>query len=172
MRYAIWNNKGGVGKSFLSFMLATEYAHAHPSQPVIVVDMCPQANLSEIILGGNGKGSNALGVLLSKGKARRTVGGYFDARIASPHAITSKESEYILQAKKSNKQLPDNLWIIAGDPSLEIQAQVISQIGGQTLPEDAWRNVHCWLLELIIGCTNKVGKNAVSFIDCNPSFSA
>ena len=27
MRYAVWNNKGGVGKSFLSFVLATEISH-------------------------------------------------------------------------------------------------------------------------------------------------
>src|SRR5687767_1763953 len=26
MRYAVWNNKGGVGKSFLSFVLGTEVA--------------------------------------------------------------------------------------------------------------------------------------------------
>ena len=27
--YAFWNNKGGVGKSFLSFVAATEYARAY-----------------------------------------------------------------------------------------------------------------------------------------------
>ena len=56
MRYAIWNNKGGVGKTFLSFMLSAEYAIKHQDKTVIVVDMCPQANLSEIFLGGNDKG--------------------------------------------------------------------------------------------------------------------
>jgi hypothetical protein len=50
MRYAVWNNKGGVGKSFLSFVLGTEVAHRHPDKNVILVDMCPQANLSEIVL--------------------------------------------------------------------------------------------------------------------------
>ena len=60
MRYAIWNNKGGVGKSFLSFILGTEYAHEHPDETVLLVDMCPQANLSEMILGGNGNGAAIL----------------------------------------------------------------------------------------------------------------
>ena len=60
MRYAIWNNKGGVGKSFLSFILGTEYAENHPDENVLLVDMCPQANLSEIILGGNGFGAEIL----------------------------------------------------------------------------------------------------------------
>ena len=28
--YAIWNNKGGVGKSYLTFQIACEYARQHP----------------------------------------------------------------------------------------------------------------------------------------------
>ena len=45
MRYAVWNNKGGVGKTFLSFVLTTEIAKEREI-PVVLVDMCPQANLS------------------------------------------------------------------------------------------------------------------------------
>jgi cellulose biosynthesis protein BcsQ len=26
MKYCIWNNKGGVGKTFLTYAIATEYA--------------------------------------------------------------------------------------------------------------------------------------------------
>lgn len=48
--YAIWNNKGGVGKTYLSFAMATEYARQNPEKRVIFADMCPQANLSEILL--------------------------------------------------------------------------------------------------------------------------
>src|SRR5271156_1645728 len=90
MRYAVWNNKGGVGKSFLSFILGTEVAHRNPDHHVILVDMCPQANLSEIVLGGNGLGAAKLQSLLIS-KDRRTVGGYFDSRIASPHKQTGSE---------------------------------------------------------------------------------
>ena len=64
MRYAIWNNKGGVGKSFLSFILGTQLAIRNPDGHVILVDMCPQANLSEVVLGGNGEGSSRLTALL------------------------------------------------------------------------------------------------------------
>ena len=53
-RYAVWNNKGGVGKSFLTFIMATEYAVSRPNEHIFVIDMCPQANVSEILLGGNG----------------------------------------------------------------------------------------------------------------------
>jgi hypothetical protein len=69
--------------------------------------------------------------------------------------------------------MPGNLWLLAGDPSLEIQAQVISQIGGQTLPQEAWRNVHNWLYDLVSACASKLGAvNTSVLIDCNPSFSA
>ena len=173
MRYAVWNNKGGVGKSFLSFILGTEVAHRHPEKHVILVDMCPQANLSEIVLGGNGTGAAKLESLLGSND-RRTVGGYFDSRIASPHRVTGSETSYLIQAYAENKNLPQNLWLIAGDPSLELQAQVISQIGGQTLPQDSWKNVHNWLKDLITSCIAKLGTNAnvTVFIDCNPSFAA
>jgi cellulose biosynthesis protein BcsQ len=173
MRYAVWNNKGGVGKSFLSFMLGTEIAHRHPNQQVILADMCPQANLSEIILGGNGTGSAKLQALLQQ-SSRKTIGGYFDERISSPHRQTGSEAGYLINTNLENKNLPKNLWLLAGDPSLELQAQVISQIGGQTLPADSWKNVHNWLLDLVTACTAKLGKpdNVTVLIDCNPSFAA
>jgi chromosome partitioning protein len=173
MRYAVWNNKGGVGKSFLSFVLGTEVAHRRPDENVIVVDMCPQANLSEIILGGNGTGAEALAKVLA-GKPRKTVGGYFDARIDSPQKSTGTETKFLIRGHDYNGNLPKNLWLIAGDPSLELQAQVISQIGGQTLPQDSWKNVRNWLNDLITACISQLGddSNVKVFIDCNPSFAA
>ena len=50
--YAFWNNKGGVGKSFLCFIAAAEYAQRNPGTDVYVIDLCPQANVSETLLGG------------------------------------------------------------------------------------------------------------------------
>jgi cellulose biosynthesis protein BcsQ len=170
MRYAVWNNKGGVGKTFLSFVLGTELANNKSDEHVLLVDMCPQANLSEIILGGNGKGAAALTKLIDD---RKTIGGYFDSRISSPHKITGDETSYLIPANSLNPDMPQNLWLIAGDPSLEIQAQVISQISGQTLPEESWKNVHSWLKDLVIACSQKLGMGKTTvFIDCNPSFSA
>jgi chromosome partitioning protein len=169
MKYAVWNNKGGVGKSFLSFILSTEIAQ-RSNVPVILVDMCPQANLSEIVLGGNGIGSERLELQI---KGRKTIGGYFDTRIGSPHAPTGKETDYLTHVHPINPQLPKSLYLVAGDPSLEIQAQVINQISGQALPVESWKNVHNWLADLVSACVSKLGANqAVVFIDCNPSFSA
>jgi cellulose biosynthesis protein BcsQ len=135
--------------------------------------MCPQANLSEIVLGGNGKGAETLQTLLSK-KPRQTVGGYFDARIDSPQRKTKTERNYLLEARKYNRNLPKNIWLVAGDPSLELQAQVISQIGGQTLPPDSWKNVRNWLDDLVTECVSAIGTpdSVMVFVDCNPSFAA
>jgi cellulose biosynthesis protein BcsQ len=173
MRYAVWNNKGGVGKSFLSFVLGTEVAHRNPTKHVLLVDMCPQANLSEIVLGGNGAGADRLEKLLSD-KNRKTIGGYFDARIDSPQKRTGTEDSYPLRAHDYNSHITRNLWVIAGDPSLELQAQVISQIGGQTLPQDSWKNVRNWLKDLVAASIAKIGteETVTVFIDCNPSFAA
>ena len=44
--YAVWNNKGGVGKSYLTFQVASEYARTHRDENVLVLDLCPQANAS------------------------------------------------------------------------------------------------------------------------------
>lgn len=173
MRYAVWNNKGGVGKSFLTFVLGTETAKRNPDKKVLLVDMCPQANLSEVVLGGNGKGAAALQDILGKSN-RKTVGGYFDSRIDSPQQPTGKEASFMVRAADYNKNLPSNIWIVVGDPSLELQAQVISQIGGQLLPKDSWKNVRNWLKDLVLSCAAKLGSDELVtvFIDCNPSFAA
>lgn len=168
--YAVWNNKGGVGKTYLSFVIASEYAKRNEEKIVLVADMCPQANLSEIILGGNGTGSGNLEELI---RERRTIGGYFDERIESPHKKTGSETNYLIQACHYNENLPENLYLIAGDPSLEIQSQVINQISSQQLPVTSWKNVHLWLKDLIVACARHLGDDAVfCLVDCNPSFSA
>ncbi len=152
MRYAIWNNKGGVGKSFLTFVLATEYAIQNPSQKVCVIDMCPQANISEIILGGNGKGYENLSKLLcnTQDTARNTIGGYFDKRLSKPDNQLGDEATYALSVKKdfSVDTIPDNLLLVCGDPSLELQVQSINQIASVDLPQDRWGNVHKWINNL------------------------
>ena len=125
--------------------------------------------LSEIVLGGNGIGSDRLDKLI---KERKTIGGYFDSRINSPHSKTGKELDFLLDARLINENLPKGIYLIAGDPSLELQAQVINQISSQTLPVESWKNVHNWVSDLVDECVAKLGVNTMVFVDCNPSFSA
>ena len=170
LSYSVWNNKGGVGKSFLAFALATEYAKKHADEHVLVVDMCPQANVSEILLGGNGDGTQEVARLIDR---RTTIGGYFDERIKSPHSLTGNETSYGINASKCNRRIPENLSLVVGDPSLEIQVQTINNIAVQELPGDSWKNVHLWVRGLVDAiCTAHDGRNVIVLIDCNPSFSS
>lgn len=51
-RIMSWNNKGGTGKTSLAFQIICEYARQNQAKKVLAVDVCPQANLSELLLGG------------------------------------------------------------------------------------------------------------------------
>lgn len=51
--FVLWNNKGGVGKTTLPFQLSRPYAHEHPDHAALVVDMCPQSNVSALFSGGS-----------------------------------------------------------------------------------------------------------------------
>ena len=171
MKYAIWNNKGGVGKTFLSFALATEWAHNNPDGRVLVVDMCPQANISEILLGGNGSGHTHILQLIEQ---QKTIGGYFDTRIRSPHEKTGDAESFVTLVSEINPEIPSNLYLIAGDPSLELQVQTINNIAVLPLPQNSWENVHNWVKDLIDGYIeeNFENRKTLCIIDCNPSFAS
>src|SRR4051812_5183754 len=91
--YALWNNKGGVGKSYLTFQIACEYARTHRDQNVLVVDMCPQANSSSMLLGGMVDGETRLDQI-AMANPRMTIAGYIEARIQSPYTSPQVGSTY------------------------------------------------------------------------------
>jgi chromosome partitioning protein len=97
--YAVWNNKGGVGKSYLTFQIASEYAKTHPEQPVLVVDLCPQANASSMLLGGIIEGEDRLTKIAGR-SSRKTIAGYIDERIRSPYVSPKVGSKYVTNVKK------------------------------------------------------------------------
>ncbi len=82
--YAVWNNKGGVGKSYLTFQLASEYARQNPTKKVLVVDLCPQANSSSMLLGGMINGENTLNQIHSATQ-RKTISGYITGRLRNAY---------------------------------------------------------------------------------------
>jgi chromosome partitioning protein len=168
--YAIWNNKGGVGKSYLSFQIASEYARTHPEKKILVIDLCPQANASGMLLGGIGAGDIALDNLSSQAP-RKTISGYIEDRIRSPYVNPQTGSRYLINVSQQNLNVPANLFLIPGDEQLEIQA---SRVLSATIPgpNDAWRIVHTWVSDLIEDVQRSWDQeNTTVFIDCNPSFS-
>lgn len=168
--YALWNNKGGVGKSYLTFQIACEYARTHPDQKVLVVDLCPQANASGMLLGGIIDGERKLAEFAIE-SPRRTIAGYIDERIRSPYLSPKIGAAYIAHPIKFNQQIPHNLYLIVGDEALEIQTSRVSNATNPG-PPDAWRLVHSWISDIIFDVQNSWNeRKPVVFIDCNPSFS-
>lgn len=170
MRYAFWNNKGGTGKTSLAFQAICRYAQLHPGQRILAVDVCPQANLSELFLGGlTGGGSQKL--LQQQGLVpRRSVGGYFQLRLPSPFNPPSfTASDFITHPSRFNRNIPDNIDLLAGDPLLELQANAINTLSNTQVPgTDTWIAVIDWLKDFLDRLNDSYG---VIFIDCNPSFS-
>jgi cellulose biosynthesis protein BcsQ len=168
--YAFWNNKGGTGKTSLAFQAICGYAEAHPKEQVLAIDVCPQANLSELFLGGlTGEGSHNL--LQRQGELpRATIGGYFQTRLPSPYQVPQFDaSDYLTVPYKFNKAIPKNIELICGDPLLELQSNAISTLANTNLPgTDAWLGVIDWVRDLIDKVRDDYG---AIFVDANPSFS-
>lgn len=168
--YAIWNNKGGVGKSYLTFQLASEYARQNENKKVLVVDLCPQANSSSMLLGGMIDGETTL-TDIHTAQPRKTISGYIEDRIRSPYVSPNSGAGYVTQVSQHNDRIPNNVYLVVGDEQLEMQA---SRVTSATFPgpQDAWRVVHLWIRDLINDIQASWNdENVCVFVDCNPSFS-
>ena len=169
MQYTFWNNKGGTGKTSLCFHCLVRYAEANPDKKVLAIDVCPQANLSELLLGGLiNLGS---GNLNSLQKINKSIGGYFQDRMATPYAWSSSLSpdDYISKPSTYHSAMPTNIDILAGDQLLELQTNAISTLANTLLPgQDTWFSVLNWLSDFISHLTKSYDS---IFIDTNPSFS-
>lgn len=167
--YAIWNNKGGVGKSYLTFQIACEYARTHPDQKILVMDLCPQADCSSMLLGGMEQGEQQLDSLYQM-TPRRTIASYIRERISSPYQDPHVGASYIHRVRDLNPRIPSNLFLVVGDYELELLA---SRVRGATMPgpDDAWAIVHRWMGNLIHDVRQSWNANGITvLIDCNPSF--
>jgi cellulose biosynthesis protein BcsQ len=168
--YALWNNKGGVGKSYLTFQVACEYASQHPDQKILVLDLCPQANSSSMFLGGMIAGNDALDSL-SQQTPPRTISGYVEDRITSPFVSTGSGSRFLIRPKQMHNAIPANLYLVAGDEQLEMQMARVSGLT-QTGPANSWQIIHSWISDLIFDIKTSWNVSDLTvFIDCNPSFT-
>lgn len=169
-KYAFWNNKGGTGKTSIAFQSITLYAQNHPDERVLAIDVCPQANLSELLLGGlNNKGSDKL--LARQGLVPRcSVGGYFQLRLPSPYTVPVFAAEdFITHPHALNFAVPTNIDLVCGDPLLELQANAVNTLANNQIPgSNPWIEVVDWLRDFIDQIEDDYD---VIFFDCNPSFS-
>ncbi len=166
--YAIWNNKGGTGKTSLAFQAVSRFAQINPDKKILIIDLCPQANLSEILLGGQeGGGSNNL--LINQGRTpRSSIGGYFDLRLRAPYAPPNFNAlDFVTSPSQFNSAIPDNIDLVCGDPLLELQGIAMNTLANADIPGvNSWLGVIDWLRELL----ERIDYDYV-FIDTNPSFS-
>lgn len=170
MKYAFWNNKGGTGKTSLCFQSICRFAATHKSERVLVIDACPQANLSELLLGGlTGQGSQNL-LQMHGAVPRRSIGGYFQVRLPSPFTLPSfRSQDFICHPKTLNDAIPANIDLLAGDPLLELQSNAINTLANTQIPgTDTWIEIIDWLQDFLDQIDDEYD---TVFIDCNPSFS-
>lgn len=170
MRYAFWNNKGGTGKTSLSFQAICRYSENFPDKRILVIDACPQANLSELFLGGlTGMGSQRL--LNQHGALpRRSLGGYFQLRLPSPFNVPSfRPEDFITSPSALNVEVPQNIDLVCGDPLLELQSNAINTLSNAQIPgTNTWLAVVDWISDFLQKLSLPYD---TVFIDCNPSFS-
>ncbi|MHC5822076.1 MAG: ParA family protein [Nostoc sp.] len=170
LTYAFWNNKGGTGKTSLAFQTICRYADRNPSKRILVVDVCPQANLSELFLGGlTNFGSKNL--LERQGLIPRcSVGGYFQLRLPSPFAAPDfSVQDFLTKPAEYNLTIPQNVDLFCGDPLLELQANAINTLSNAQIPGiDPWIEIIDWIKDALDQVKDEYD---VAFIDANPSFS-
>lgn len=169
MKYCVWNNKGGVGKTFLTYCLAVEYAISNPDKIVVVADMCPQANISEMLLGGNGDGENNLNECYDN---NRTIANYIKNRYDnSRFGKLGNEIGYFVEVWRYNKNMPKNLYLLPGDMDLDICSSIIAYLT-QAPEKNAWQKTMGMFQDLTESFVREhKDKNVYFFVDLNPSFA-
>lgn len=170
IKYAFWNNKGGTGKTSLAFQSICRYAELNPNKKILAIDVCPQANLSELFLGGlTNDGSGKL-LQIQGSPLRASIGGYFQIRLPSPYVMVAVTAEnFIITPHSYNGLIPNNVNLICGDPILELQSNAINTLANNNIPgTNTWFAIISWLNDLIKTVEEQYD---VIFIDCNPSFS-
>ncbi len=169
-KFGFWNNKGGTGKTSLAFQVACQFSSDTPGEQVLVVDMCPQANISEMFLGGlvNGGSSNLLD--RQNQALRATVGGYFQSRLPAPYAPPEFDATaFLTKPSELNSQIPTNIDLVCGDSLLELQANAMHTLANNVVPgTNTWLMVIDWLKDFLEKIEDEY---SVVFFDMNPSFS-
>lgn len=173
--YVIWNNKGGVGKTTLTFHLATHYAMRNPDRKVLVIDLCPQANVSMALLGSSdpqGTQQNVTTVFEEK----KTI-SYFLQKVTKPLAKVDP-ADFLTHVSDYNNQIPKNIELLCGDMQLELVSRSLEykRRDDAVLDFQPWVFITCCVRSFIEGYNDMTGVTAnasewVVFIDTNPSFS-
>lgn len=167
--YVIWNNKGGVGKSTISFHIASVYAEENTDRDVVVIDMCPQANTSSMLMGGGKQSEAKLQELISKDEPQSIVGYITEATLMGDANL----EKYITKLIDINANLTDNIYLVSGDGNLELIAPLLSERAEATplsVSDSPWLKIHS-IIKNLTAKRISPERPCTFFIDTNPSFA-
>ena len=175
--YVIWNNKGGVGKTTLTFHLATHYAIKNPNRKVLVIDLCPQANVSMALLSSSDTQGTTQQNLSEVFAQKKTISFYLQ-KVTQPLSRVDPQ-DFLTRVSDYNHQIPENVVLLCGDMHLELVSRSLEH----KRQEDAdlfynpWFFITSCVRFFFEGYGDLKGVAAdeatewVVFIDTNPSFS-
>ena len=181
--YAIWNNKGGVGKTTLTFHLATRFAERGKADGwhVLVLDMCPQANVSMTLMQGEDKAGcervreHEDTVLYHDQDQQvqicKTVAGYLQRQLSTEVEPKSlPEDRFLVDVHDFNKHISDNLKLLCGDMDLQTVCSEVEKYRHNKASN--WSTATLWLRRFIRKvCKPDDGKKWAVFIDTNPALA-
>ncbi|MUG92817.1 AAA family ATPase [Scytonema sp. UIC 10036] len=169
--YAFYNNKGGVGKTTLCCNAATLYAENNPKTQVLVIDMCPQANISQFLLGGGRRGYQ-VNQRLQSSSTRKNIVGFIDWLLKGNSNFRRLNTSYRVKVSPFNENISPNLYLIAGDSFLESLSLALNYAVINPANIRAWSEYMTAIKRLCeYEFDSEKYSNIVVFIDCNPSFS-
>lgn len=136
----------------------------------MAIDLCPQANLSELFFGGQENTGSETLFQIHGAIPRKSIGGYFDNRLPSPfHPSGFNSNDYIVNPNEYNYNICENIDLVCGDPLVELQVTAMNALANTNIPGiSSWLSIISWLNDFLNPLRDKYD---VVFIDTNPSFS-
>jgi len=169
--YSFFNNKGGVGKTTLCQNVACLYAENNPTKQVLVIDLCPQANISQFLMGGGHVGYEKNQKLQAHSTLKNIV-GFIDWLLKGNSGFSTIKTSYKVCVAEHNEQIADNLYLIAGDSFLESFSLALNYAVLNPANKHAWKE-YMTAIHRLCECEfdSHEYDSLTVFIDCNPSFS-
>ena len=179
--FVIWNDKGGVGKTTLTFHMSTEYAKRHPEQKILVIDLCRHANVSMALLALSSLDTEKLKKM--KIPAKKSISSYLQ-RVTNlkPLSVVDPQ-DFLIKVSDFNSNIPKNVSLLLGDDvDLELMAPSLEQKRLKEISKDSivsynpWKYITSCVRYFIEGYGNMRGvatddNDWVVFIDTDTSFS-
>lgn len=177
--FVFYNNKGGVGKTSITFNFATELACRLPKHKVIMLDLDGQCNLSALALGG---GIKAQELVLGRMQERRDIQHYLMRRIQShgtgpglndPHFCANVQSvNFTWDSANGTREdhVPSNLYLISGASSIDLFASEVEKLAQEQpgmINPVPFRSTYNLLRDPI----SKLDESWIVVVDTNPSFT-